>query len=205
MLLHESRRAARTSPTGELDPAERPGPIAVEPRSDRGGVGAGGARARVAALRPLRDPGGDRGGARQRGQRRRHRLERDRRALRRPAARRSVAGRRAEPRGGGGDARRPRGRSGADRRDSCARRSAGLPPRARGAGGHVPPAGQDGASPRRLRARTRARRGRSRSGGFCNGGWPSCPTENTSIEFDPASPVRHRRRVDFALTRSTRE
>ena len=36
MLLHESRRAARTSRVGRTDPARRSGPLAVGPRSDRG-------------------------------------------------------------------------------------------------------------------------------------------------------------------------
>ena len=49
---------------GRADPAGRPGPLALEPGSDRGGRGAGGTSARVAALRPVHAAGGDRGGAR---------------------------------------------------------------------------------------------------------------------------------------------
>ena len=64
MLLQESRRAARSLARGRADPAGRPGPLALEPGADRRGVGAGGARARVAALRPVHAAGGDRGGAR---------------------------------------------------------------------------------------------------------------------------------------------
>ena len=83
MLLHESRRAARTSPDGELDAARRPGPLALEPRADRRGRGAGRARARLAPLRPVHAAGGDRGGARRGARRRRDRLGADRRPLRR--------------------------------------------------------------------------------------------------------------------------
>ena len=64
MLLHESRRAARTSPDGRADPAGGPGPLALGPGADRGGHGAGGAGAALAALRPLHAAGGDRGRAR---------------------------------------------------------------------------------------------------------------------------------------------
>ena len=52
MLLHESRRAARTSPTGELILLDDQDRSLVEPRADRGGLGAGGARARVAGAGP---------------------------------------------------------------------------------------------------------------------------------------------------------
>ena len=85
MLLQESRRAARASHDGRAGPAQRPGPLALEPGSNRRGVGAGDKVARVAAPRSLHAPGGDRGGARRCGQRRRHGLGRDRRALRRSA------------------------------------------------------------------------------------------------------------------------
>ncbi len=46
------------------DPARRSGPLALEPRADRGGRGAGRARARLAPLRAVHAAGGDRGGAR---------------------------------------------------------------------------------------------------------------------------------------------
>ena len=49
---------------GRPDPAGRPGPLALEPRADRGRDGAGGAGAGVAPVRPVHAPGGDRGGAR---------------------------------------------------------------------------------------------------------------------------------------------
>ncbi|MEI9894147.1 MAG: DUF6596 domain-containing protein [Chthoniobacter sp.] len=44
MLLQESRRAARTSPAGELILLEKSGPLAVEPGANRGGSEAGGTR-----------------------------------------------------------------------------------------------------------------------------------------------------------------
>ena len=71
------------------------------------------------------------------------RLGADRRALRRAAARRSVAGGRAEPRRRRGDARRPGGGAGADRRDPGARRARRLSPGALGARRSLPPAGTD--------------------------------------------------------------
>ncbi len=74
MLLHESRRAAAHVAGGRPHPARRAGPLALEPRPDRGGVGAGGTGVRVAPLRPLHAPGGDRGGARRRRERRGHGL-----------------------------------------------------------------------------------------------------------------------------------
>ena len=64
MLLHDSRRAARTSPSGRVDPARRPGPFALEPGSDRGGLGAGGTGAGGTPGRPIHHPSGDRSRAR---------------------------------------------------------------------------------------------------------------------------------------------
>ena len=64
MLLHESRRAARASADGRARPARRAGPIALEPRADRGGRQARGAGAVVAPVRSLHAAGRDRGGAR---------------------------------------------------------------------------------------------------------------------------------------------
>ncbi len=71
---------------GRPDPARRSGPLALEPRPDRRGHGAGRAGAGVAPVRPVHAPGGDRGGARRGADRRRDRLGADRRALRRAAA-----------------------------------------------------------------------------------------------------------------------
>ena len=64
MLLHESRRAARTTPDGELVLLDAQDRSLLEPGADRGGRGAGGARALLAAHRPVHAPGGDRSRAR---------------------------------------------------------------------------------------------------------------------------------------------
>ena len=118
MLLHDSRRAARTTPDGRAGPARRSGPRAVESRarSRRGWRSCEralpsrrfGPYTLQAAIAAVHARGADAGG---------DRLGGDRRPLRRAARDRSVAGGRAQPRGGGGDARRPRGGAGADRRD----------------------------------------------------------------------------------------
>ena len=122
MLLQESRRAARTSPTGELvllDDQDRSlwnreqiaeGSALVERALASRRFGPYTLQAAIAAVHA------------DAATRRRHGLGRDRRPLRRAAARRPVAGGRAEPRGGGGDARRPGGGPRADRRDPRARR-----------------------------------------------------------------------------------
>ena len=78
MLLHESRRAARTSPTGDLILLEDQDRSLWNREQIAEGNGAGGAGAGVAAVRPVHDSGGDRGGAR-----------RARRAPPRPTGRRS--------------------------------------------------------------------------------------------------------------------
>ena len=65
---------------------------------------------------------------------------------------RAVAGGRFESRGGGRDARRSRGRSRADRRHLGARRSGRLSPGPCGPGRFMPPAGANRRRPRRLRA-----------------------------------------------------
>ena len=153
MLLQESRRAARTSPAGELillDDQDRS-------RWDRELIAEGGALVEralaVAPLRTVHAAGGDRGGARRIAERGGDRLAADRRAVRRPAARRAVAGGRAEPRRRGGDARRAAGRADADRRDPRARRADRLPPGALRARRPVPPPGSHGRRARRLRTR----------------------------------------------------
>ena len=140
MLLHESRRAARTSPTGEvilLDDQDRA-------KWDRDqiseGHAAGRAGAGVAAGRSLCDSGGDlRGPCRGRGGGG-HRLDRDRRPLQCAPADRSIAGHRAESRGRGGDARRTRGGAPPDRRHPGARRAARVPAGPRRARRALPPA-----------------------------------------------------------------
>ena len=64
MLLQESRRAARTSPTGELVLLDDQDRSLWNREQIAEGVGARRTRARVAALRPVHAAGGDRGGAR---------------------------------------------------------------------------------------------------------------------------------------------
>ena len=113
MLLHESRRAARTSADRRADPARRAGPLAAGTATQ---IAEGSALVeRALALppvRPVHAAGGDRGGARRGAD-----------ARPRPTGRRSsgsttccsgadpVAGGRAQPRRRGGDARRAGGRA----------------------------------------------------------------------------------------------
>ena len=122
MLLHESRREARTSPSGELvrlDEQDRS-------RWDRALIAEGTRLVRRALLsRPLRvlhDPGRHLRGACRGARQRRDGLERDCRALRHPAARRSLPDHRAESRGRSGHARRARerGRGSSTRSSSAA-------------------------------------------------------------------------------------
>ena len=125
LLLHDARRAARSTDSGDLVPLE------AQDRSlwNHDAIAEGCALARTglvaARLRRLRAAGRDRRGAWRGRERRRHRLAPDRRPVRRPAAHRAQPGGRAEPRRGGGDARRARGRPGADR--AAAARPVGLP------------------------------------------------------------------------------
>ena len=108
MLLHESRRAARTSPDGRADPARRSGSIAVEPRADRRRIGAGRAGARRRArFGPYAIQAAIAAVHAEAPTPRRHGLGRDRRPLRRAAARSAPSPvDRAESRGRGRDARR---------------------------------------------------------------------------------------------------
>ena len=125
MLLQESRRAARASPDGELIL------LADQDRSlwNRNQIAEGVAlvrtRARLAPIRPLLAPGGDRRGSRRGAHRRGHRLGRDRRPLRRAAAPRALARDRAQSRGRGRHARRAGGRPRARRGDPGPRRPRG--------------------------------------------------------------------------------
>ena len=107
MLLHESRRAARTTAGGRADPDGRTGPIALESRSDRRRrslvgralasrrIGPYTLQAAIAALHAEAPSAGADG------------LGADRRLVRRAGARGSVAGRRSQPRRRRRDARRP--------------------------------------------------------------------------------------------------
>ena len=176
MLLHESRRAARTSRGGRNHAARRPGPLAVEPRPDRRRQGAGSSRrwrrgrfgpyTLQAAIAAVHADAANRRG---------DRLGANCRPVRCARADRAVAGRRAESRGRGRDARWPGGRSGADRRHPGPRRTGRLSPGPRGPGRFVPPAGANRATPVPLTSRPWPWRGRSRSGVFSSGGsanWP---------------------------------
>ena len=62
MLLHESRRAARTSPGGEMILLDEQDRSLWNREQIAEGLRAGRAGADVAAVRPLHAPGGDRGG-----------------------------------------------------------------------------------------------------------------------------------------------
>ena len=90
MLLHESRRAARDVAVGRADPARRSGPLALEPRADRGRDARwSSGRSASRRGRAVHDPGGDRGACTPRRRRAGDdRLGGDRRPLRRPGARR---------------------------------------------------------------------------------------------------------------------
>ena len=127
MLLHESRRAARTSPSGEL--------ILLDDQDrslwDRDQIAEGTRLVEQAAVVavgwPLHDSGGDRSRARGSAERRRDGLGGDRRPLRRVVASRQLACDCAQPGGRRGDARRPGVGSGAHRRHPRARRFEGVP------------------------------------------------------------------------------
>ena len=157
MLLHESRRAARTSPAGELILLDE------QDRSlwDRAQIAEGRAlvraRAVVAACRSLRDPGGDCGRACGCSHSRGDRLGADRRTLRCAGCGSMTFTRGGiEPCRRGGDARWTCRGPGTDRRDPRARRSGRLPPGACGTCGAVPAARQDRGGPRGLRAGARS-------------------------------------------------
>jgi len=121
MLLQEFAPRGAHLAQGRARAARRPGPFAVEPRADRGRHGPRRGCARIAAFRAVHAAGGDRGGAR--GAPAAEATDWGRSsALRRAPARRAVLPHRAEPRGGGRDARRSRRGLGPHRRDPRARR-----------------------------------------------------------------------------------
>ena len=152
MLLHESRRLARTSSAGDLILLEdqdrslwnrdqiAEGKALVEKALSSRRFGPYTLQAAIAAVHARR------------AQRRGHGLGADCRALRRACACRAVTCDRVESRRGGGDARRPRYGSAADRRHPGARRPGRLSPGPRGPGRSVPTAGKDGGSSGFLRS-----------------------------------------------------
>ena len=156
MLLHESRRAARTSPTGELILLDDQDRSLLEPRADRGGHGAGGAGAAPRGA-----------SARTRCRRRSRRCTPRRPPPPRPTGPQIVGLYdvlvRAEPspvvelNRAVAVAMRDGPAAGLALIDAIlgARRPRRLPPGPRGAGGSVPAAGPDRGRPRLLRARAR--------------------------------------------------
>ena len=152
LLVHHARRATRTDAQGALLRLEDQDRSELGPRADRRGRPAARRRAARRAGRALHAAGGDRGAARAGAELRGDRLAADPDALRRAAAGVAFARRRAEPRGGAVDGRRPGG--GAGRGGGVrARPAAGrlpLPPRDEG--GSAPSPRPQRGGRRRLRA-----------------------------------------------------
>ncbi len=193
MLLHESRRAARTSADGELILLADQDRDRWNRGSDRGRIGAGRARLDPEAAGSVHPAGGDRRGSCRGEVRGGDRLGADRRSVRHPRSRRSGAGGRVEPRGRRRHARWPAGRSDHHRRDSGARRSRRLPARALGARRFVPPARPGGRRARVVSARAgphasgagaplpRAAAGGARD--TCSAGLQACSSRRTGGSF----------------------
>ena len=151
MLLQESRRAARTSPTGDIILLEdqdrslwnqaqiREGKSHLERALASPPIGPYTIQAAIAAVHADAATAADYG------------LASDRRAVRRAPANRAVAGRGPEPGGRRCHARRPRSRAWPDRRHPGEWRFGRLPPGSRGPRRSVPPAGKNGRGPRILR------------------------------------------------------
>ena len=153
MLLHESRRAARTDAGRRADPDGRAGSVAVEsslrsmkaPRwSERAlasrRIGPTRCRRRLPRFTPKRRRASQTDWTQIVG------------LLRRPGACGSIAGGRSEPRRRCRDARWPAGRPRADRRDPRPRRSRRLPAGALGPRRSLPAPREDGRSARRIGA-----------------------------------------------------
>ena len=145
-------------------PARGAGPHAVGSPGHRRGRGPGAGGAARPAADAVRAAGRDRRRPRGVADVGRHRLDRDRRPVRRPDPALAVAGRRAQPRGGcrvrPRGRRRPRGPRRADGR--AAARRVRLP--ARGAGGLPPPARPAGRGPAGLCGGPAAHREQGRTG-----------------------------------------
>jgi RNA polymerase sigma factor (sigma-70 family) len=186
MLLHESRRVARTAPNGDvilLEDQDRSLWNQKKIQEGRALVARAFASRRVGSYTPA---GRDRRGPRRRAPGHSDGLEPDCRTLRSPTARRSVAGDRAEPRRRGGDAERAGSGSGPDRRDLGARRPLGIsvgPLRARRS---LPPAGADGR--RACLVRTGPEPGSPRAGKAVPGATPKRAEKIIGADVDFRSP-----------------
>ncbi len=150
MLLHESRRSARTSSTGDLVLLDDQDRSLWNRNLIDDGSFVGRASAGVAACRPLHVAGGDRGGTCWCIYRGRDGLEPDRRTVRRAPASESLASRGTKPRRGGRHARWSSGWPRSHRRDPGARRPRELPSRPFGPGRSMPAVRAKGGSSRIL-------------------------------------------------------
>ena len=127
MLLHESRRPARSTPEGDIVLLEDQDRSKWDARL----IAEGRAlveRARHAAVRHVHRPGGHRRRPRVGAECGRHRLAADRGTVRRPPRDQPLSGGGAQPRGGRGHARRAGGRPRAHRRHPRPQRPRRLPP-----------------------------------------------------------------------------
>ena len=142
MLLHDSRRSARTDAEGRYVSLPDQDRSRWDAAPDRGGHAHARPRPAPAPARALPAPGGDRRAARHRADGRRHRLAADRGALRPAVVPHPLAGRAGQSRGRGRHGARPA------RRPRRPRRAAGrpaprrLPAVPRRPGGPAPPRGR---------------------------------------------------------------
>ncbi len=187
MLLHDSRRAARTGADGELVLLDRQdrSPLGPRARSPRGSTLVGEARGRRAAS--VHDPGGDRRGARAAPSAPRRRTGRGSPAST-PGSPRSTP-RRWSSSTAPSPSRWPtaRGRAGADRRDRRPRRLRALPRRP-----CRPPAAARAAAEAApgLRSRDRARARTRWSGPSSSGASPRCGPANLAADANDARGTR---------------
>ena len=193
MLLQESRRAARTSPEGDLILLENQDRSLWDREKITEALAALVERA-IASLRfgVYSDSSGHRCRACHGADRRGNRLGSDCGLVRRARADRAVTHRRVEPGHRGGHARRPVGRAGTHRRDPGPWRIGRLPPGPRRARRPVPEAGADsrrpGVLPQRAPGNTGARQEPQRRF-LQTGGFKSC---HPMKKHNPGTPVRCR-------------
>ena len=140
MLLHDARRDARVGPAGELVLLDDQDRAHWDDARIAEGQAIVATHADGAATGPIPAPGRHRGPPRRGVDRRRHGLAADRDAVRGAPAHDAVTGRRAEPRGRGGDGRRPGGRAGDDGWHRGHRRARDVSVPALGAGRSAAPA-----------------------------------------------------------------